>query len=387
MKTDLITAAWTHWRASRTYDAKEFGMAITERAYTSPIWFRISAALAITGFTAMSIAGEAGSPSGMLWIPGGEFAIGTDEKEAYPAERPAHRVKVDGFWMDETEVTNEQFAKFVAATKYVTVAERVPDWEELKKQLPPGTEKPPADKLVAGALVFTPLKEPPTRDDPTLWWTWTAGANWRHPEGLASSIAGREKHPVVQVAYEDAVAYAQWAGKRLPTEAEWELAARGGLEAKRYAWGDEFRPDGKLMANIWQGRFPNDDKKEDGFAGTAPVKSFPANGYGLYEMTGNVWEWCADWFDAKQHEKLAADGVCHNPAGPARSFNPNEPHAQQRVTKGGSFLCAENYCLNYRPSARRGTDFDTGMSHLGFRCVLSKAQPQQTISEKPTNKP
>ena len=330
--------------------------------------------LAITSFVAVAaLAADAEKPTGMVWVPGGKFAMGTDEKEAYPAERPAHRVKVDGFWMDETEGTNAQFAKFVEATKYVTIAERVPDGEELKKQLPPGTEKPSADKLIAGALVFTALKEPPPRDDATLWWKWTAGADWRHPEGPKSNLDGREQHPVVQVAYEDALAYAKWAGKRLPTEAEWEFAARGGLEAKRYAWGDEYRPGGKIMANVWQGRFPNDNKNEDGFERTAPAKSFPPNGYGLYDMTGNVSEWCADWFDVKQHEKLPAEGLCHNPPGLARSFNPGEPRAQQRVTKGGSFLCAENYCLNYRPSARRCTDYDTGMSHLGFRCVLTPA--------------
>jgi sulfatase modifying factor 1 len=326
-------------------------------------------------------------PPGMVWIAGGEFAMGTDEKEAYPAERPAHRVKVDGFWMDETEVTNAQFAKFVEATQYITIAERVPDWEELKKQLPPGTGKPPADKLIAGALVFTQTKEPPARDDATLWWTWTAGANWRHPEGPTSNLDRREQHPVVQISWDDAMAYAKWAGKRLPTEAEWEFAARGGLEGKRYAWGDEFRPGGKIMANIWQGRFPNENKNEDGFERSAPAKSFPPNGYGLYEMTGNVWEWCADWYDAKQHEKLAADCLCHNPPGPARSNNPREPHAQQRVTKGGSFLCAENYCLNYRPSSRRGTDYDTGMSHLGFRCALTPPQPESKNKETHKTKP
>jgi len=343
--------------------------------------------LAFTGALAGVAFAQTARPPGMVWIPGGAFVMGTDDKESYPAERPAHRVRVDGFWMDETEVTNEQFAKFVEATKYLTVAERVPDWEELKKQLPPGTEKPPADKLKAGSLVFTPPQTPPPRDDATLWWTWTPGANWRHPEGPASNLEGRGKHPVVQVAYEDAVAYAKWAVKRLPTEAEWEFAARGGLEAKRYAWGGEFRPDGKILANLWQGRFPNENLKEDGFEGTAPVKSFPPNGFGLYDIIGNVWEWCADWFDVKQNENLAADPMCANPAGPARSFNPREPHAQQRVTKGGSFLCAENYCVNYRPSSRRGTDYDTGMPHIGFRCVRTPDQRDESTSEDPTNKP
>jgi formylglycine-generating enzyme required for sulfatase activity len=321
-------------------------------------------------------------PPGMVWIPAGEFAMGTDEKQSYPVEQPAHRVKVDGFWMDETEVPNAQFAQFVEATQYVTTAERVPDWEELKKQLPSGTPRPADDKLLAGSLVFTPPATAPTRDDITLWWTWTKGADWRHPEGPASNLDGREQHPVVQVSWDDAVAYAKWAGKRLPTEAEWEFAARGGLEGKRYSWGDEFRPDGKIMANVWQGKFPNENTTEDSFARTSPAKSFPPNGYGLYDMIGNCWEWCADWFDATEHKKLAAEGLCHNPAGPAKSFNPREPHTQQRVTKGGSFLCAENYCVNYRPSSRRGTDYDTGMSHLGFRCVLSPDQRVSTNSEK-----
>ncbi|MEI6273210.1 MAG: SUMF1/EgtB/PvdO family nonheme iron enzyme, partial [Phycisphaerae bacterium] len=183
-----------------------------------------------------------------------------------------------------------------------------------------------------------------------------------------SNLDGRWNHPVVQISWDDAAAYATWAGKRLPTEAEWEFAARGGLEQKRYAWGDEFMPDGKRMANIWQGHFPDRNTNEDGFAGTAPVKSFPANGYGLYDMIGNVWEWCSDWFDARAYRQ-AASGVCENPAGPARSFNPENPEASQRVIRGGSFMCAENYCRNYRPSARRGTDWDTGLSNLGFRCV------------------
>lgn len=347
--------------------------------------FALSLAVTV-GLSLPGFAADPAPPPGMAWVPGGEFAMGTDEKEAYSAERPAHRVKVDGFWMDETEVTNEQFAQFVEATKYVTIAERVPDWEELKKQLPPGTEKPSADKFVAGSLVFTPPNEQPTRDDVTLWWTWTPGADWRHPEGPKSNLDGREKHPVVQVAYEDALAYAKWAGKRLPTEAEWEFAARGGFDGKRYGWGDELRPNGKIMANVWQGQFPSRNTKEDGFERTAPVKSFPPNGYRLYDLIGNVWEWCADWYDATQHEKLASEGLCHNPTGPAGSFNPREPHTQQRVTKGGSFLCAENYCLNFRPSARRGMDYDTGMSHLGFRCVLSSGQHGTPPMKEPSIK-
>jgi formylglycine-generating enzyme required for sulfatase activity len=278
--------------------------------------------LALVSFVAQASSEKLAKPPGMVWIPGGEFAMGTNEKDVYPAERPEHRVRVDGFWMDETEVTNEQFEKFVEATKYVTVAERVPDWNELKKHLPPGTKKSSANKFVGGSLVFTPPTAQPLGFDPSWWWTWTPGANWRHPEGPASNLCGRQKHPVVQVAYEDAVAYATWAGKRLPTEAEWEFGARGGLEGKRYGWSGKFRRGGKIMANVWQGRFPSENTKEDGFERTAPVKSFPPNRYGLYDMIGNVWEWCADWFDTRQHEKLAADPLCSNPAGPGQQIDP-----------------------------------------------------------------
>ncbi len=325
------------------------------------------------------------APAGMAWIPRQTFAMGTDEKEAYAAERPAHQVAVEGFWMDTTEVSNAQFAAFVEATGYVTLAERVPDWEELKKQLPPGSPRPPDAQLVAGSLVFTPLSAPPREDNPALWWKYTPGASWRHPEGPASSVVGRESYPVVQVAWDDAAAYARWAGKRLPTEAEWEGAARGGLASKRYLWGDEFRPGGKLLANIWQGQFPCRDLTEDGFAGAAPVKSFPPNPYGLFDMTGNVWEWCADWYDARQHAvDAAACTLCRNPRGPAQAAN-DANHYNQRVTKGGSFLCAENYCLNYRPSSRRGTDHDTGMSHLGFRCAADAAPRTDAPQGKPAN--
>lgn len=308
---------------------------------------------------------------GMKWIPGGTFTMGTDDPESYPAERPAHRVQLDGFWIDTTEVTNEQFKSFVRATGYITMAERSPQWEQLKQQLPPGTPPPPPSSLVAGSLVFVQPEQAVSTEEPAAWWRWTPGADWKHPEGPRSDLDGRWNHPVVHIAWEDANAYAKWAGKRLPTEAEWEFAARGGLEGKRYAWGDELMPAGTRMANIWQGRFPEKNTGEDGFDHTAPVRSFPANGYGLHDMTGNVWEWCSDWFDASAHAALATDGVCRNPPGPVRSANPESPHAAQRVTKGGSFLCAENYCRNYRPSARRGTDWDTSLSHLGFRCAKS----------------
>jgi len=311
--------------------------------------------------------------SGMVWIPGGEFTMGTDEADSYPHERPAHRVRVNGFWMDKTEVTNEQFDRFVKATNYVTVAERIPSWEELQKQLPPGTPRPADSLLVAGSLVFTPPKGVVTLNDISQWWTWTPGANWKHPEGPGSNIGNRMNHPVVHIAYEDALAYCKWANKRLPTEAEWEFASRGGKEQQRYAWGNELTDNGKPLANIFQGSFPNNDLKEDGFSSTSPVKSFPANNYGLYDIIGNVWEWTSDWYDIQYYELLASKGITDNPTGPEKAFDPDEPFALKRVTRGGSYLCANNFCVNYRTSARQATAFDSGASNLGFRCVRIKS--------------
>jgi len=335
--------------------------------------FRILAAVAVAApsFAYADDPASAEAPKGMVWIPGGEFTMGTDDDQSYPAERPAHRVRLDGFWMDETEVTNRQFFAFVRATGYVTTAERAVDWEQLKTQVPEGTPKPPDEMLMPGSVVFSPPSVPVSLSNPAAWWRWTTGASWRHPEGPGSTIDDRPDYPVVHVSWEDAAAYAKWAGKRLPTEAEWEFAARGGLEQKRYAWGNEFQPGGKFLANTWQGRFPMQNTGEDGFTGASPVKSFPPNGYGLYDMIGNVWEWCDDWFRADAHETMAETGLCENPASPKESWDPEAPFAKRRVTKGGSFLCADNYCLNYRPSARRGTDWDTGLSHVGFRCVKS----------------
>jgi formylglycine-generating enzyme required for sulfatase activity len=326
---------------------------------------------------------ETAAPPGMVWIPGGEFAMGTDDLRSLPNERPAHRVRVEGFWIDEHDVTNAEFAKFVEATGYITTAEKKPDWEELKKQLPPGTPKPDDSVLVAGSLVFTPTARPVPLDDLSAWWRWVPGACWRHPEGPGSNVVGRESHPVVQVCWDDAVAYAKWAGKRLPTEAEWEFAARGGLEGKRYAWGDEFRPSGKYMANTWQGLFPVTNSAEDGFVGTSPVKSFPPNGYGLYDMAGNVWQWCSDWYrvDAftRAVTELANKSVCRDSGGPTESWDPADPNAPKRVVKGGSFLCSPSYCESYRPSARRGTPPDTGSSHTGFRCVVSPGDWKRSL--------
>jgi formylglycine-generating enzyme required for sulfatase activity len=310
-------------------------------------------------------------PVGMVWIPGGTFTMGTDSNLGWPDEKPAHRVRVDGFWIDATEVTNAQFRAFVEATGYVTTAERAPSLEEIMSQVPPGTPPPAKEDLVPGSLVFTPPAGRVDLKDFSQWWTWARGASWRHPEGPDSSIEGRDDHPVVHVSWYDAAAYARWAGKRLPTEAEWEFAARGGLDAKPYVWGDERPVDAAAQANIWQGEFPHQNTALDGFARTAPVKSFPPNGYGLFDMAGNVWEWCADWYDRELYRRRAGSTVPVNPSGPERSIDPARPFTPQRVQRGGSFLCNDSYCSRYRPSARHGTSPDTGMSHAGFRCAMS----------------
>jgi formylglycine-generating enzyme required for sulfatase activity len=320
-------------------------------------------------------AGRAGlnGPPGMIWIPGGEFSMGTDASVGWAGEKPAHRVRVDGFWMDESEVTNAQFRAFVEATGYVTTAEKPPDLKEIMRQLPPGTPLPPKEKLVPGSLVFIPPGAPVKLDDFSQWWQWVPGASWRHPEGPGTSIEGRDQHPVVHVSWDDAMAYAKWAGKRLPTEAEWEFAARGGLDGKIYSWGDEPPgAGGKWQCNIWQGEFPGKNTLLDGYERTAPVKSYPPNGYGLYDMAGNVWEWCSDWYDRDLYRTRAGKGVTVNPVGPEQSFDPTQPFMPQRVQKGGSFLCSDTYCLRYRPSARQASSPDSGMSHVGFRCVVSK---------------
>ncbi len=316
------------------------------------------------------------APPGMVWIPGGEFTMGTDWDKAWADEKPAHRVKVDGFWMDETEVTNAQFRKFVEATHYVTTAEKPPDLKEILKQLPPGTPEP-KEKPVAGSLVFTPTDGPVSLKDFTQWWRWTPGADWSHPDGPKSDIKGKDDHPVVHVSWDDAVAYAKWADKRLPTEAEWEFAARGGLDGKKYAWGDEPFNKEKPQCNIWQGEFPYKNTALDGFERTAPAKSFEPNGYKLYDMAGNVWEWCSDWYQVDLYRKRADKGLTVNPKGPEKSFDPRQPYTPQRVQKGGSFLCDDSYCSRYRPSARHGCSPDTGMSHVGFRCAMTKKESKQ----------
>jgi formylglycine-generating enzyme required for sulfatase activity len=301
-------------------------------------------------------------PSGMVWIPGGEFSMGGDPD--LPDARPVHCVYVDGFWMDRTEVTNADFARFVRATGYRTVAERAPRAEDV-----PGA---PADKLVAGSVVFTPPHEPVPLDSNARWWSYVERASWHHPRGGSDGIEGRDRYPVVHVAFEDAEAYARWAGKRLPTEAEFEFAARGGLAGRRYAWGDELRPNGRWMANTFQGHFPDDDTAEDGWRGLAPVGSFPPNGYGLHDIAGNVWEWCTDWYRADAYELVGPHGaVARNPTGPTSSDDPAEPGIAKRVQRGGSFLCTSTYCTRYLVGARGRGDVSTATNHLGFRCVKS----------------
>ncbi len=319
------------------------------------------------------------APPGMVWIPGGEFAMGCDLKKAWPEEKPVHQVRVDGFYMDQTEVTNAQFRAFVEATGYVTTAEKAPDLDEIMRQSPPGTPPPAADLLVPGSLVFQPTAAPVTDfQDYSQWWFWTPGASWQHPEGPDSNLEGRDQHPVVQVSWYDATAYCDWAGKRLPTEAEWEFAARGGLAGKTYPWGDELPGQGEPKANIWQGSFPDTNTASDGFKRTAPAKSFAPNGYGLYDMAGNVWEWCGDWYDRALYVRQREEKLIVNPVSPTKSYDPSQPYPPQRSQRGGSFLCHESYCWRYRPAARHGCSPDTGMSHSGFRCV---ATPQMLKSK------
>jgi formylglycine-generating enzyme required for sulfatase activity len=275
-----------------------------------------------------------------------------------PDAKPVHQVWLDGFFIDKTEVTNREFEAFVRATGYVTVAEQKPD--------PKDFPDVPPEKLVAGSIVFTPPSVDVTYENPLVWWRYVPGASWRHPDGPESSTEGREGHPVVHVCWDDAVAYARWARKRLPTEAEWEYAARGGLERKRYVWGDELLPEGKWQVNNWQGRFPRENTAADGFPRTAPAGSFAPNGFGLFDMSGNVWEWCADWYRAGYNTE---DKV--NPQGPPSSHDPLEPGTPKRVQRGGSFLCSDLYCTRYLPGSRGKGATDSGASNLGFRCVLS----------------
>jgi sulfatase modifying factor 1 len=304
------------------------------------------------------------APDGIVWVPGGEFWMGTDDGPE--DERPRHKVYVDGFWMDRTEVTNAQFAKFVKATKYVTVAEKKPDPKDF-----PGV---PEEKLVAGSAVYVKPEgevnlQGPWETGHPPWWKYQPGASWRHPEGPGSSIDGKDNYPAVHIAWDDAAAYAKWAGKRLPTEAEWEFAARGGLDRKPYVWGDELNPDGKWMANSWQGKFPQENTAEDGYKGLAPVKQYPPNGYGLYDISGNAWEWCQDWYAPDYYSLSPA----RNPKGPEMGRGSRQnPDQASRVRRGGSFLCADNYCRRYLPAARDENPPDSSACHTGFRCVQDK---------------
>lgn len=304
---------------------------------------------------------------GMVWIEGGTFLMGAQDQEGRADEYPSHQVKVKSFWMDITEVTNADFQQFIDATGYITTAEKAPDWNELKKQLPPGTPKPPDSLLVAASLVFVKQPAGSGLGDPSIWWTWKKGANWRHPQGPGSDIKGKENFPVVHVSWDDAMAYCKWSGKRLPTEAEWEFAAKARKEAK-YPWGNQDIEDQRPKANTWQGSFPSFNTGWDGFDNAAPVKSFQANAFGLYDMAGNVWEWCADWYQHDYYKKLGPT-TTENPAGPKSSLDPDEPTVPKKVVRGGSFLCNASYCKGYRVSSRMKTATDTGLEHTGFRCV------------------
>jgi formylglycine-generating enzyme required for sulfatase activity len=345
-------------------------------------------AAALAGMTFSVSADDPKKPAGMVWIPGGEFAMGSEDptscvcggKDPMPDARPIHRVAVDGFWMDATEVTNEQWEKFAKATGYRTIAEIAPTKEEFPTA--------PPENLVAGSTVFTPTPKPVALNNMFQWWRYQTGADWRHPEGPESSIKGREKYPVVHIAYPDAEAYAKWAGKRLPTEAEWEFAARGGLAGQTYAWGDDLKPGGKWMANIYEGKFPVKDTGEDGFVGIAPVAQFPPNGYGLYDVAGNVWEWCSDWYRPDYYKQLAdAGGVARNPQGPATSLDPAEPTDKKRVHRGGSFLCTDQFCTRYMVGTRGKGEVTTAANHLGFRCVLAQGRRDTTPCGTTTKKP
>ena len=331
-----------------------------------------AAASPATGFaptTPFATTPPGDAPKGMVWIPGGEFSMGAATPPAMDAvgmkqttdSRPIHRVFVDPFWMDATEVTNAAFAAFVKATGYVTVAERTPRAEDF-----PGV---PREKLVAGSVIFAAPPQPIPLDNALRWWEYVPGADWRHPLGPKSNLRNLDNYPVVHIAFDDAEAYAKWAGKRLPTEAEWEFAARGGLAGKLYPWGDDFLAEGRHRTNSHQGHFPDHDTAADGFKGIGPVRRFAANAYGLYDVAGNVWEWASDWYRPDYYAEVAASGTVRNPRGPSSSFDPAEPNTPKRVHRGGSFLCTDQYCSRYMVGTRGKGDVTTGTNHLGFRLV------------------
>lgn len=311
------------------------------------------------------------APKEMVWIPGGTFQMGTDskleslcQKGGLTSDCKVHTVYIDGFWMDEHEVTNAEFSEFVKATGYKTIAELTPTVEEF-----PGVS---TEFLVAGSVVFSPPNEIASLDNYIQWWSYIKGVNWKKPLNEKSTIKNKMNYPVVHIAWEDAKAYAKWAGKDLPTEAEWEFAARGGLNSKKFEWGDSFNPNGKSMANTFQGQFPTNDSAKDGFNGIAPIKQYPKNGFGLYDMTGNVWEWCSDWYDADYFNELPEQIIEKNPKGSNISNDPQEPGVQKKVHKGGSFLCSDQYCSRYVMGTRGKGEWRTGTNHLGFRCVKRK---------------
>ena len=310
-----------------------------------------------------------GNNEEMAWIPGGTFSMGGIDPvgmrdgghESMEDARPVHRVYVDGFYMDKTEVTNAMFAAFVKATGYKTVAEQIPTEKEFPGVAP--------EKLVAGSIVFTPPGQKISLDDHLQWWSFIQGADWKHPLGAGSDLKGKQDYPVVQVAWEDAAAYAKWCGKRLPTEAEWEFAARGGSAGELYPWGNQFRPNGRWMANTFQGSFPDHDDVEDGETGLGPAKKYPPNAYGLYDMAGNAWEWCADWYRNDYYTSLSGNAVTRNPKGPSDSFDPAEPGQKKKVQRGGSFLCTDQYCTRYMVGSRGKGEVRSATNHVGFRCV------------------
>jgi len=311
---------------------------------------------------------------GMVWIPGGSFYQGAlvNDTLALLHEKPRHLVHIDGFYMDISPVTNKEFKNFVKETGYITTAERDVNWGELAKQLPPGTDKPHDSLLKAGSLIFSKTKKPITDfGDFSQWWKWKIGANWKKPRG-DNDISGKDNYPVVHISYEDALAYCKWADKRLPTEAEWEYAARANRDDAIYYWGND-HDSLKYKANTWEGQFPFENSKIDGYENLAPIKSFPANDFGLYGMSGNVWEWTSDWYNVNYYKDLLEDkAACHNPKGATHAFNPNNIYAQEKVIKGGSFLCNINYCISYRISAKMSSTPDTSLEHLGFRAVAAK---------------
>ena len=302
---------------------------------------------------------------GMVLIRGGSFKMGSDDIDSNMDERPIHRVEISSFWMDETEVTNAEFKEFVDATGYITTAEKSPDWEELKKDLPPDTPKPDESVFVPASLVFKKA-DIDNLSNHSQWWEWKPGANWKNPGGPGTNIEGKENHPVVQISWFDANAYAQWKGRRLPTEAEWEYASRGGLNGMKFSWGNEIKLSD--YANTWEGEFPKNNYKIDGYESTSPVKSYPPNQYGLYDMAGNVWEWCSDLYNYRYYQTVS-DIISKNPTGPTKSFDPAEPYSIKRVVRGGSYLCNKSYCTGYRNSMRMKSTPDTGAMHTGFRTV------------------